>query len=200
MLIGGGVFYLIFVVMSNLRSRTFIKITEISELLKRSFINSFLEGHYMCDITTLSRVLQDVPEKVHLQYGSTLIAWVAMPVPRSIWQGKPQNLGQLIGESIYNQGVGIIGGGVPPPLWAELYLNFHLIGVLVGSTIFGYVTRLLYNSVDVPNKSILLASLYAMSIMVLVAMFNGGVSKPIVGFFKLAVPFFATFILSAKRS
>lgn len=92
-------------------------------------------------ITILAHIVHSVPESFNPRFGSTFIKWILYPIPRSFWPGKPRNLGQVLGEVIYNQGVGVVGGGTPPSVLGELYLNFLLPGVIIGMYVLGILVR-----------------------------------------------------------
>ncbi|MGG1555803.1 oligosaccharide repeat unit polymerase [Paenibacillus ferrarius] len=70
------------------------------------------------------------------QFLSTLFFWI----PRSIWTSKPYSSGQEIGEAI-----GYKFTNLSCPLWAESYINFGYIGVIVVFILLGYVTAHLQN-------------------------------------------------------
>lgn len=70
------------------------------------------------------------------QFQSTLFFWV----PRSIWPNKPYSSGQEIGE-----GLGYSFTNLSCPLWAESYVNFGYIGVIIIFVLLGYITTKLQN-------------------------------------------------------
>jgi len=191
--IGGGTSFLVlFGIVGDLRPRSYTTGFDILSYFRGGFFDKirrpFVEGHYMFDITTLAKTIQGVPGQMDFQYGKTLFTWLVMPIPRSMWEEKPRALGQLVGEAFYNRPSGIVGGGVPPPLVADFYLNFHVVGVVVGMFLFGVVVKAVYAFVNINENNILACIMYAILLLTIISMFNGGVSKPIVKFLKLAVP------------
>jgi len=93
------------------------------------------------DIATTSHIIHAVPKVLPLQYGQTILAWAAAPIPRSVWPGKPLiSSGPIIGIKVF----GNERAGVPPGFVGEMFWNFHVPGVLVGSFLLGLILRLLY--------------------------------------------------------
>lgn len=115
-------------------------------------------------ITVMAHLVQNVPERMEFEHGTTLLTWLVFPIPRSIWSDKPMNLGQVLGEEIYEQGVGVVGAGTPPPVPAELYLNFWIPGLVVGMYVLGVVVRAGYvylRPSDGPLSHVLLYAVFA---------------------------------------
>jgi len=191
-------FFALFSFMGRLRSPRYLGENSIVHISREYFMDQFIRGNYLFDMPTVARVIQDVPKKLGYQYGETLITWVFMPIPRSIWQNKPANLGQIIGAEIYNQGVGVTGAGVPPPFWSELYLNFNVVGVLVGSFLFGFVVGSVYKHIDGAKWGQLGVILYSLFLFKILGIFNGGLSKPLTGFIKLSLPIFLALLISSR--
>jgi oligosaccharide repeat unit polymerase len=65
-------------------------------------------------------------------YGYQLLGDLFVWVPRSIWPTKPQSTSTLVAESM-----GYPFTNVSAPLWAELLVDFGLIGVVVGFVLVG---------------------------------------------------------------
>ncbi len=81
-------------------------------------------------------ILGRVPERVDLLYGSTYLAVVTLPIPRSLWEGKPGLVGGRVGRTYFRS-----RGGVPPGGVGEAYWNFHIFGVIVVYFLFGVYRR-----------------------------------------------------------
>lgn len=88
-----------------------------------------------------SAVVVRVPEEYPYQYGSTLLAAIASPVPRALWSGKPEvRMGRDLGPPVFGFDERRTSGD-PPGLPGELWVNGGLIAVLIGMLIFGGVLR-----------------------------------------------------------
>jgi hypothetical protein len=66
-------------------------------------------------------------------YGRQLSGTVLFFVPRSVWHGKPVDSGVRVGEWM-----GMRNTNLSSPLWAELWLDFGPLGMLLGFALVGY--------------------------------------------------------------
>jgi len=93
------------------------------------------------ELAKTAHIINNVPEKLNYQYGKTIAVWLIAPIPRELLPGKPLiHYGPVIGRMIYGNNV----SGVPPGLIAEMYLNFHIPGVILGCLFFGWLIRKIY--------------------------------------------------------
>jgi len=81
-------------------------------------------------------ILARVPNDVDLLYGSSYMAFVTLPIPRSIWPDKPGQVGGLVGETFFNS-----PAGTPPGPIGEAYWNFHIPGIVIVFFVFGMFHR-----------------------------------------------------------
>jgi oligosaccharide repeat unit polymerase len=77
-------------------------------------------------------ILARVPNEVDLLYGSSYMAFVTLPIPRSVWPNKPGQIGGLVGETFFKS-----QSGTPPGPVGEAYWNFHIPGIIIVFFIFG---------------------------------------------------------------
>jgi oligosaccharide repeat unit polymerase len=93
------------------------------------------------DIAVTAHVVHSIPEKLEFQHGKTIAVWFLAPIPREILPSKPLiHSGPIIGQQIYKLNV----SGVPPGSAAELYWNFHVPGVILGSLLLGILLKVSY--------------------------------------------------------
>ncbi len=105
----------------------------LSEFADHVVMTSIYAG--LCKTT---QIIYAVPDPLAYQYGKTIAVWLAAPIPRSIWAGKPLiQSGPIIGVYVFGTRV----SGIPPGMIAELYWNFSLPGVLAGSWLMGVLLR-----------------------------------------------------------
>jgi hypothetical protein len=106
-----------------------------------TLLEETLGGRDLMDISKTSHIIQAVPQTIEYQMGETLWGWVAAPVPRSIWPGKPlwAERGVYLMHKVYGNMVGY--SGIPPGLVAELYWNLGWYGVVFGMLTLGVVLR-----------------------------------------------------------
>jgi len=75
-------------------------------------------------------------------YGKQLAGALLFFVPRSIWTGKPLGSGTYLAEFLSGK-FEVANFNIGNPLIAEMYLNFHLLGIMIGAFLYGTVTALL---------------------------------------------------------
>lgn len=150
-----------------------------------------------------SQIIDEIPEKMNYQLGESMVLWMVAPIPRTMWPGKPDiTYGRVIGEAIYEKrDENSPGGGVPPGLIAELYLNFGYVGIIAGMFIFGLVLKLFYNAL----KKVRDTSVYGMVIYILVfipfalKLIGGDVSSCTVRIFYSLIPVYLIMKLVQKK-
>lgn len=98
-----------------------------------------------CDIyKTFYGMVSAVPDKLNYQFGmASIVSVITMIIPRSIWAGKPvspiiTNLGMFCGDLAAKSGYAM-------PNISEYYLDFGVIGCMVGLFIFGQILQKLKN-------------------------------------------------------
>jgi oligosaccharide repeat unit polymerase len=141
-----------------------------------------------------SQIIDGIPGKMNYQFGESLFLWVVAPIPRTMWPQKPDiTYGRVIGEQIYEKrDENSPGGGVPPGLIAELYVNFGYFGIIPGMFIFGMLLRLFYNAF----KKVRDISSYGLVLYIMVfipfslKLIGGDFSANIVNIFTSVIPVF----------
>ena len=100
-----------------------------------------LAGRDLMDLSKTCHIVNAVPHTIEYRYGETLVGWLAAPVPRSIWRGKPMwaERGVYLTRYIYGDRLGFTG--MPPGLIAELYWNLGWFGVIPGMFLCGVIWR-----------------------------------------------------------
>jgi len=69
--------------------------------------------------------------------GRQIIGAIFFWIPRSIWSGKPNSSGMVVADHI-----GYSYSNLSFPIWAEMYIDFGYIGVVLFFSIFGAITKL----------------------------------------------------------
>ena len=99
-----------------------------------SLVDGLVIHRNFMGIAKTAHIINAVPSELNYQYGKSIGVWALSPIPRRLWANKPMvHTGPLIGHTIYGNNV----SGVPPGMIAELYWNFHLFGVVIGSFLLG---------------------------------------------------------------
>lgn len=121
----------------------------------------FLNRHAP-DVASNAHIIRAIPQTLDYQYGKTISAWFLAPIPRELMPNKPLvHMGPIIGERVYKLGL----NGIPTGVTADLYWNFHLVGVFFGSLFMGFYLRASYElTMRVKIDPVLLAPIYAFAI------------------------------------
>ncbi|MDA9282323.1 oligosaccharide repeat unit polymerase [Pseudomonadales bacterium] len=162
MIVGLSFATILFFMITGLRSGSGIEL----EGSKSSFVSlsaPVVLNNGGLDLSKTILVKRYVDDTFDFKIGSTLLLFIPLAVPRSLWPGKPVNLDTFIGWKIYgNYSYG--SGAVPPGFPAELYLNFHYLGYLIGMFLLGVIARLLHNHY-VKNHQNVYYSVYFVSVV-----------------------------------
>ena len=107
-------------------------------------VQKTLTGRNMLDIAKTCHIINGVPSKMEHRNGEMLYAWLAAPVPKSVWPEKPMwaNKGLFLNRHIFGYKGDI--SGVPPGLIGELYWDFGKFGVWLGLFFLGILLRQLF--------------------------------------------------------
>ena len=74
-----------------------------------------------------------------LLYGETYLDVVLFTVPRSIWPDKPAAFSKAVADYVTNN-----GNDVPPGVIGELYINFHVFGIVGGMFLLGCLMAIIH--------------------------------------------------------
>lgn len=98
----------------------------------------------MVDVSKTAHIIQAIPEKIDYQYGYTFTTALFAWIPRSFWKNKPvTNFDNIIGMEVFDAKT-YGSGGVPPGIFAELYWNFWIPGVLLGCMLVGMYLKVIH--------------------------------------------------------
>lgn len=155
-------------------------------------------SRHFLDLTKTAHVLAAVPGEMDYQYGRTLLTWLVAPVPRAVWPDKPAvNVGQELGPALFETNART---GVPPGMVGELYLNFGLLGVLVGLLAVGLLLRSLYATLEPHLATPGVALVYALLVTRLAfGMLANSASGDITRLLKELVPVLPALLLIGRR-
>jgi len=92
--------------------------------------------------TVVAQVMHETPDDVPYWGGATLYPILFKPIPRLIWPDKPQEIsGQTFGHRYGLLSEDDSGTSFNLPQVAELYINFGVVGVLIGMFLCGMLYR-----------------------------------------------------------
>jgi oligosaccharide repeat unit polymerase len=119
-------------------------------------------GHFD-QLRHVKDVVMAVPDQLDFQMGKTFLNLLVKLIPSAIWENKPQGAGQVVTKYIYPKAFNL-NVTVAPSLLAELYLNFHIIGIIIGFFLFGVLCKSLYYFLIKNNKNKNAVILYSISL------------------------------------
>ena len=106
-------------------------------------------------------IVKYVPEKLEYQYGKTFFNLLLKPIPSRIWPEKPQGAGYYVTKSLYPKHFAA-NASIATSLLGELYLNFHIIGIVFGMFVFGFVVSGLYKFLVLNSPNFYAVILYSL--------------------------------------
>ncbi len=104
-------------------------------------IGYFFQGHFDSyeNISNTVTYVQDFG----IVWGKQLLGVFLFWIPRSFWMNKPEGSGTFLGKNFYSFDTTNQNLNISAPLLMEEYLNFGIIGVLLGTFILGYLVSFL---------------------------------------------------------
>jgi oligosaccharide repeat unit polymerase len=123
-------------------NRSSEQVVEILAEFLRGSLGLFLKevAKEFCQFDYAAALVAKIPEILPFQYGRTFLDTFLLPIPRQLWPGKPLPIDFVVTQLLTPQ----FGGGKPISLIGELYLNFHVPGILIGMFLFGVGWQRLY--------------------------------------------------------
>ena len=127
-----------------------------------STVTAVIGKGYFLDLGKTSIIANKFPEENDLLYGYSLALSTIAFIPRQIWPEKPVvRIGYFVGQEVIklnNQ------TGIPPGFVAELYMNFHYIGMIPIMLFVGLLVGTAYKRMTRYNYSIGSVIFYVMVI------------------------------------
>jgi hypothetical protein len=162
---------------------------------KGSLFATFFGRFYGTD--SFMVVLDAADEGYPLQHGKTLADLLYFYVPRAFWPGKPESYSMLFGREFlaatYDDGESFF----TPSLPGELYLNFGVMGLLVGGLLTGQLLWDVYFQLILwPDRGVERLLVYAI-VMPYVALLAAGPISTVAEYILMRSACFAVFYWSA---
>ena len=90
-------------------------------------------------VDVFATLLDVGPRTFPFEYGKTYIDLLLQPIPRMLWPGKPWSFDIAMGYYATGERTAI-----PPSMIGEMYINFHVFGIVAGMLFFGWGCRRTY--------------------------------------------------------
>jgi hypothetical protein len=106
-----------------------------SDLAGRSIVETLAVKDYdqmSMVVNTVTFVREGAGHTLGRQAAGALLFWV----PRSSWETKPIDTGTEV--ALY---IGTVNTNLSEPLWAELWIDFGIVGMVLGFLLLGYLLR-----------------------------------------------------------
>lgn len=146
---------LIFQIMSSIRDFTWKNEKDIEFSILKSIEPAVLTTN-LIDISKTAHIIDAIPKKIDYQYGYTFTTILFAWIPRQLWKNKPvSNVDNTIGMKVFESKT-FGSGGVPPGIFAELYWNFWIPGVLIGCFLVGGLLKIIQLTFSSSNKNMII--------------------------------------------
>ncbi len=161
----GGLVYAYAMGLWRVLSSSATGIDQAGTLLLENFsvgdLSDFVISGALSDIRTFVLVVYHYGKDLSFQFGGTLLRILTQFIPRALWPGKPIDLGVELGRLSNPYTI----SGTPAGFLPEMYINFHLAGVLLGAPLLGMGMRRIYRDwVLLSRNQALSLALYAVTI------------------------------------
>ena len=134
----GVVGLLVFYGMTEIRGKSDVRQQIGDSGILGSLVDGLVIHRNFMGLSKTAHIINSIPSELNYEYGRTIAVWAVSPIPRRIWPNKPMvHTGPIIGNRVYGNNV----SGVPPGMFAELFWNFHVAGVVLGSLALGILLR-----------------------------------------------------------
>jgi len=91
-------------------------------------------------VDSFAAILHGGPSVFPFRYGQTYSDVALFVVPRTVWPDKPKSFSGAVGTYVMGD-----GNDVPPGEVGELYVNFHVFGIVIGMSIIGSLMGIIYS-------------------------------------------------------
>jgi len=136
-----------------------------------SSLESITANNNLFGVSKTGKISNHVLDEGSYYFGSTYFTWLYAPIPRSLWKEKPPVTPGLIvridilGENSDNN----LGGGIPPGLVAESFMNFGFIGIIFIPMLFGSFVNSVFKKI---KKLILLNKIRSINPITILILLN----------------------------
>ena len=154
-------------------------------------------------IRVFMRILEGVPAKLDYQLGRTYLNAPLFLVPRRFFPDKPSASADLVVEALFPE-YHLPGGGhtaaLPPTMPGELYLNFSIVGIILGMFLFGIFCKVGYSYLLKNTKKEMPILIYAVLVPLFLAATSGDFTIAARYLFTTLVPILMAIVFMGLRT
>lgn len=151
-------------------------------------------------IDSLTIIIRDTPNVMDYQLGATILPLLYAWIPRALWPDKPIiSFSKIFGETYLGQFFSGTGTAASVTMLGEVYLNFHIAGMIVGSFLIGLILRAIYEYLIVKNLGAPAVFIYASLFLYLFVFWEFDIAGFLAGRF-IYIAMLAIFVATMGKS
>lgn len=147
------------------------KETGFNDNLFYSTLESITANNNLFGVSKTGKIFNHVLDEGSYYFGSTYFTWLYAPIPRSIWKNKPPiTPGLIVRKDILAENSdNNLGGGIPPGLVAESFMNFGFIGIIFIPMLLGSFVNFVFKKI---KKLVLLNKIKSINPITILILLN----------------------------
>lgn len=189
LVVSGIISIIVLTVLTQVRDVGFLAV----DVTKLDLFNPKLVANNIDFFRDIVDVMDAIPDHRDYLYGESLLAAIVFPIPRAWWPNKPEAIGMVMprleGTESYSRSLTIFG---------ELYANFGIIGVVVGSFTFGIIAARIQQLFLAHNDDITAQTLYFYFLPYLIPEIRGGFAEATAEMMMQMVPLYVALWWSSR--
>lgn len=161
-----------------------------------NFLSTQFTGNLM-QLQTMTVLVDAMPDGLPWQNGSSLLMIVLILLPSTLFPDKPLTAAGVFTSAFWPNKWLLEGTTLPPGVFGEFFMNFGILGVLLGGLVLGFVWGRLYGAVIYNPQSDRALGTYALAIASMLHLFRGELSSVLLLLASIWLPFL---LLSSRRT
>jgi hypothetical protein len=133
-------------------------------------------------------ILDRVKNISDLNFGSTLLDLFYFYIPRILWTNKPLSFSRYFAMDYMPHTKIADASFASPSLIGELYMNWHIVGVIGGMFFIGVCQRAVYSYLMKDCKMVSSVLIYSITLLAFIHLVEGGIAAQIETWLSWIVP------------
>jgi len=164
----------------------------VSDYVEQGVLAPVIGRSYGMDSFLL--VLQRILGGAELRYGATMQEGLYFFIPRALWSDKPVSFSKDFGTEFLGHTPNA-DAFASPSLFGELFLNFHVVGVVGGMWIVGILQRAAYAFIQQHRGNPASVLVFAVTWLAFVHLVEGSIAAQVIGWLAWLVPLLVVMIV-----